>query len=96
MRLRSKRCAPAALIVPSVFRVFAASHASLSPARHIWLDCQAVIVAQLLYTAQRRGDAIRMGAQHVRGGTLYVKQEKTSAELAIPMHPDLAAELPQP
>ena len=49
----------------------------------------------LLYTGQRRGDVIRMWAQHVRGGTLYVKQEKTGAELAIPMHPDLAAVLPQ-
>jgi integrase len=48
-------------------------------------------LALLLYTGQRRGDVIRMGAQHVRGGTLYVKQEKTGAELAIPMHPDLVA-----
>jgi integrase len=48
-------------------------------------------LALLLYTGQRRGDVIRMGGQHVRGGTLYVKQEKTGAELAIPMHPDLAA-----
>src|SRR5262249_22085548 len=48
-------------------------------------------LALLLYTGQRRGDVIRMGAQHVRGGTLYVKQEKTGAELAIPMHPGLAA-----
>jgi len=77
---------------------------------HSWTDleiaqferCHAIgsrarlALALLLYTGQRRGDVIRMGAQHVRGGTLYVKQEKTSAELAIPMHPDLAAELPQP
>jgi integrase len=48
-------------------------------------------LALLLYTGQRRGDVIRMGAQHVRGGALYVKQEKTGAELAIPVHSELAA-----
>ena len=45
----------------------------------------------LLYTGQRRSDVIRMGPQHVRGGALHVKQEKTGVELAIPVHPDLAA-----
>jgi integrase len=76
-----------------------------SGGHHSWTDleisqferCHAIgsrarlALALLLYTGQRRGDVIRMGAQHVRGGTLYVKQEKTGAELAIPMHPDLAA-----
>jgi integrase len=47
-------------------------------------------VALLLYTGQRRGDVLRMGAQHVRDGALYIRQEKTGAELAIPVHPDLA------
>src|SRR5262245_41949949 len=32
-----------------------------------------------------------MGAQHVRGGALHVKQEKTGAVLAIPMHHELEA-----
>jgi len=48
-------------------------------------------LALLLYTGQRRGDVVRMGAQHVRNGVLYVRQEKTRAELVIPVHPDLAA-----
>jgi integrase len=47
-------------------------------------------LALLLYSGQRRGDVIRMGPQHIRNGILYVKQEKTGAELAIPMHPELA------
>jgi integrase len=47
-------------------------------------------LALLLYTGQRRGDVIRMGAQHIRNGALYVKQEKTGAELIIPVHPSLA------
>lgn len=45
----------------------------------------------LLYTAQRRGDIIRLGRQHVRAGSLSVVQEKTGTEIAIPMHHDLAA-----
>src|SRR5262249_15088138 len=45
--------------------------------------------ALLLYTAQRRGDVIRMGRQHIRDGVLHVKQQKTGAELAIPVHPEL-------
>jgi integrase len=48
-------------------------------------------MALLLYSGQRRGDVIRMGPQHVRGGALYVKQEKTGVELVIPVHPVLAA-----
>jgi integrase len=48
-------------------------------------------LALLLYSGQRRGDVLRMGAQHVRNGALYIKQEKTGAELVIPVHPDLAA-----
>jgi integrase len=42
-----------------------------------------------IYTAQRRGDVIRMGRQHIRDGVLHVTQEKTGATLAIPVHPDL-------
>jgi integrase len=45
----------------------------------------------LLYTGQRRGDVIRMGRQHIRDGVLSVKQEKTGAQLAIPVHPELKA-----
>jgi integrase len=44
-----------------------------------------------LYTAQRRGDVIRMGPQHIRGGVLSVRQQKTGAALTIPVHPQLQA-----
>jgi integrase len=44
-----------------------------------------------IYTAQRRGDVIRMGRQHIRDGVLTVKQQKTGVELAIPVHPQLQA-----
>ena len=48
-----------------------------------------------LYTAQRRGDVIRMGRQHLAGNpaTLSVKQEKTGVLLKIPVHPELAETL---
>lgn len=46
--------------------------------------------ALLLYTGQRRGDVIQMGAQHIRNAALHVKQEKTGVELVIPVHPTLA------
>src|SRR5262249_34392397 len=42
-----------------------------------------------LYTAQRRGDVIRMGRQHIKDGALSITQEKTGARLLIPIHPEL-------
>jgi integrase len=50
-------------------------------------------LALLLHTGQRRSDVIRMGPQHVRGGAIMVRQRKTGAELQIPMHAGLRAEL---
>jgi integrase len=44
-----------------------------------------------LYTAQRRGDVVHMGRQHIRDGVLHVKQRKTGMELAIPLHSALRA-----
>jgi integrase len=43
----------------------------------------------LLYTAQRRGDIIRMGRQHIRDGFILVRQQKTSMSLEIPVLPEL-------
>jgi integrase len=47
-------------------------------------------LALLLYTAQRRSDVVKMGRQHVKDGTITVRQEKTGAALVIPVHPTLA------
>jgi site-specific recombinase XerD len=44
-----------------------------------------------LYTAQRRGDVVHIGRQHIRDGVLTVRQQKTGTTLTIPIHPDLAA-----
>lgn len=47
----------------------------------------------LLYTAQRSADVRPMGRQHIADGFIRVKQEKTGAELEIPIHSRLAASL---
>jgi integrase len=46
-------------------------------------------LALLLYTAQRRGDVVGMGRQHVRDGAITVRQQKTGATLEIPIHTKL-------
>ena len=48
-------------------------------------------LALLLYTGQRRSDIVRLGRQHVRDRALTVRQQKTGAELLIPVHPILQA-----
>src|SRR6516162_4124631 len=45
----------------------------------------------LLNTAQRRGDVVRMGPQHIRNGRLHVRQQKTGASLRLPIFPELQA-----
>jgi integrase len=46
-------------------------------------------LALLLYTGQRPGDVRQMGRQHIRDGIVMVKQQKTGATLAIPVHSEL-------
>jgi integrase len=46
-----------------------------------------------LYTIQRAGDVCRMGRQHIRNGELMVRQEKTGAQLTLPIRPELQAVL---
>ncbi len=46
-----------------------------------------------LFTAQRRGDVVRLGPQHIRDGVLSVRQQKTGASLSIQVHPALRAVL---
>ena len=50
-------------------------------------------LALLLYTAQRRGDVVTFGRQHIRGGVLHLRQSKTGKPLAIPVHANLQAVL---
>ncbi|MDD2868458.1 tyrosine-type recombinase/integrase [Neomegalonema sp.] len=46
-------------------------------------------LALMLYTGQRRSDAVAMGWQHVSGKRIKVRQQKTDTRLEIPMHPTL-------
>ncbi len=49
-------------------------------------------LALLLYTGQRRSDMVAMGKQHIdRDGMITVRQIKTGAALAIPVHSELRA-----
>lgn len=44
----------------------------------------------LLYTGLRRGDAVRLGRQHVRDGLITIRMEKTGEEVVLPLLPILA------
>lgn len=54
----------------------------------VWLDI-------LQFTGLRRGDAVRLGRQHVRGGVATIKTEKSgrTVEVTLPILPVLAATL---
>jgi integrase len=58
-------------------------------ARHPIGSKARLALALMLYTGQRRSDAVGMGWQFVSGDRIAVRQIKTSARLAIPMHPTL-------
>jgi integrase len=62
-------------------------------ARHPIGSRAGLALALLLYTAQRRGDVVRMGWQHVTGDSIAVRQEKTDSPLMVPLHPELARAL---
>jgi integrase len=51
---------------------------------------QRLAMELLLWTDQRRGDMVKMGPQHVRGGRIYLRQGKGSKALGIPIAPQLA------
>lgn len=62
---------------------FEKKHASGSKAR--------LAFGLLLYTGQRRSDVVTMGRQHIRDGDLHVRQQKTGAELDVPILLELDA-----
>jgi integrase len=47
-------------------------------------------LAIMLYTGLRRGDAGRLGRQHVREGVIVVRIEKTGTPVQVPILPELA------
>lgn len=51
---------------------------------------QRVALEVLLNTGLRRGDAVRLGKQHIRDGVATIKAEKTGVTLYLPILPALA------
>lgn len=51
--------------------------------QRVWVDV-------LLYTGLRRGDAVRLGRQHVRDGIATLRTEKTDTTVTLPILPVLA------
>jgi integrase len=51
--------------------------------QRVWLEV-------LLGTGLRRGDAVRLGKQHVKDGIATLRTEKTDTEVTIPISPELA------
>jgi integrase len=64
------------------------AHWPIGTRQRVWLDV-------LLYTGLRRGDAVRLGKQHVKAGvaTIYTEKSKGEVEVSIPILPILAATL---
>ena len=74
-----------------------------SPGHHTWSDEEIaqfeahhpigskarLALGLLLYTAQRRGDVIAMGVQHIRNGAIVLRQQKTSKPMIVPIRPEL-------
>ena len=51
--------------------------------------------AIMLYTGLRRSDLVRLGRQHIKGGRIVIKTQKTGNLVDIPVHSTLQAEIDQ-
>ncbi|OWQ98528.1 hypothetical protein CDQ91_06680 [Sphingopyxis witflariensis] len=58
-------------------------------ARHPIGSKARLAMALMLFTGQRKSDAVKMGWQHVKDGRIAVRQQKTTTMVDIPIHPDL-------
>lgn len=50
---------------------------------------QRIALEILVYTGLRRSDAVKLGPQHLKDGTITITSQKTGVELYIPIHPTL-------
>jgi integrase len=67
------------------FPIWTEEHVAAYEKRWPLGTCQRVWLDVLLYTGLRRGDAVRLGRQHVRGGVATIVTEKTDMEVTIPI-----------
>jgi integrase len=61
-------------------------HWPIGTRQRVWLDV-------LIYTGLRRGNAVRLGRQHIRDGIATLKTEKTETIVTLPILPVLAETL---
>jgi site-specific recombinase XerD len=75
------------------FEIWEDEHVAAYRERHALGTRPRLALELLLGTMQRRGDVVMMGRQHVRSGTLSLKQQKTGQQVDIPVLPELQAAL---
>lgn len=78
---------------PDGFHTWTETEIALFEARHPLGTKARLAMALMLWTGQRRSDIIGMGRQHVTGGRIRVRQQKTGKALTIPIAPQLKAAL---
>lgn len=71
------------------FHTWTEDEIGLFEARHPVGTKPRLAFALMLFTAQRKSDAVRLGWQHLKAGRLEFRQEKTSELLSIKVHPAL-------
>jgi len=83
---------PAALIEPAKiprspgFHTWSEDEIAKFEERHPVGSKPRLAMALALYTAQRISDLVQMGPQHLRDGTISLRQQKTKTFLSIPIH----------
>jgi integrase len=79
------------------YTTWAEDHIEQYRRRHALGTMPRLAIELILATAVRRGDAVKLGPQHVCGGTITFEQSKRrgrgGAPLNIPLHPDFCAAL---
>src|SRR5262249_42407267 len=71
------------------FKTWGEDHIETYRNRHK-LGTRARLALELLFgTMQRRGDIIGLGRQHIQHGTISLRQQKTGAQVDIPVLPEL-------
>lgn len=82
-------------VISEGFHTWTEAEVARYEARHPLGSKARLAMALMLFTGQRRSDAVRMGWQHIGGNLIKVRQQKTKAFLEIPLHPQLKAVLEQ-
>jgi site-specific recombinase XerD len=75
------------------FRTWEESEITAYQTRHARGTKARLALELLLQTGAARCDMVRMGRQHVRGGKLSMRRQKTNVPFDIPLLPSLIAEL---